>query len=232
MEKKYYFLFLLLALAVIFINMYFCNASNEGFIASTTMPEYLSPSTCTCDNCVICRTEYGDECVAGNENGPYFREDCLDYIYPAKYRYSWLSYINPYYWWRGDYWGGDYWRGGYGGRYKNYRLKDRYYKYPHRKHSNIVAHNSWGADKPAQDFIHKRGSIDRGVINKSNIRRGSIDRSSIDRSSTNRGDMNRWGAGKSSASFAGKSSGSSSGSFAGKSSGGSISRGGGHKSRN
>lgn len=52
----------------------------------------------SCSNCGVCVTYDNKglnyECLPGNEFGPYFRKDCLDWSYHLPYRYH--TYNNPY----------------------------------------------------------------------------------------------------------------------------------------
>ena len=57
---------------------------------------YLNRRKCkSCVNCGICVTPNGyEECVPGDNKGPYFRSDCLQYFYGHQfYPYSHLTNI-------------------------------------------------------------------------------------------------------------------------------------------
>lgn len=47
---------------------------------------YASLNDCSCLNCGICRDKQGNSvCVPGNEYGPYFAEDCMNYTHSSLY---------------------------------------------------------------------------------------------------------------------------------------------------
>jgi len=79
-----------------------------------------------CVDCGYCYTPNGTgECVPGDEDGPYFRADCVDYEYTTP------SYIN------GIYYPGGYPRGYLGdGVYRNYRYYNGLNGYYHRYYDN------------------------------------------------------------------------------------------------
>ncbi len=60
---------------------------------------YVSLNDCSCLNCGICRDKQGNSvCVPGNEYGPYFAEDCMNYTHSSLY----IPYDNLYYYGNND----------------------------------------------------------------------------------------------------------------------------------
>jgi hypothetical protein len=60
---------------------------------------YLTRRDCSsCSNCGYCITAGGHgECVPGDQNGPYFKKDCLYYEYTNPYYVYPYYYTMPYY---------------------------------------------------------------------------------------------------------------------------------------
>lgn len=60
---------------------------------------WLSRGECSdCINCGYCISPSGrGECVPGDENGPYFRSDCIDYRYKNPYVQDYLYGFVPYF---------------------------------------------------------------------------------------------------------------------------------------
>jgi hypothetical protein len=60
-----------------------------------------------CDNCMTCGTCYTPngykECVTGDEYGPFFRSDCIDYQYNRLPTILLHPMIDPYYFWPFNY---------------------------------------------------------------------------------------------------------------------------------
>ena len=53
----------------------------------TNQENYVSVNDCNCIDCGICRNRKGNNvCVPGNEYGPYFSEDCMNYTHSSLYR--------------------------------------------------------------------------------------------------------------------------------------------------
>jgi hypothetical protein len=52
----------------------------------TRQENYTSLNDCNCLKCGICRNRRGNTvCVPGNEYGPYFAEDCMNYTHSSLY---------------------------------------------------------------------------------------------------------------------------------------------------
>jgi len=80
-------------------------SSNYSYYPNTrfcTNCDNRSYSTCAnCTNCGYCYTSNGyGECVPGDENGPYFRTDCLNYEYNTPVAINDIYY--PRWWWYWD----------------------------------------------------------------------------------------------------------------------------------
>lgn len=90
--------------------------TRENFTLLDYYPGYCrscgwkSRAACSnCTNCGYCVTADGrGECVSGDQNGPYFRQDCARYEYNnpintfpvtsyPSYGYNYPGYLNPYY---------------------------------------------------------------------------------------------------------------------------------------
>lgn len=76
----------------------------EGYANYCGQCGYLGDYDCaTCINCGTCITANGyKECVPGDVNGPYFREDCNQWYYNSipwyRHPYMWVNNFIPYYW--------------------------------------------------------------------------------------------------------------------------------------
>jgi len=121
--------FYLLIVLIFVVSFYNYFTDPEGFTENYIVysyPKYCSacgelnrPQCNNCTNCGYCVTPNGNgECVPGDSNGPYFREDCVAYeynapdytvnrVYPDMYLYDnyfgydYLDY--PYHWKRDSY---------------------------------------------------------------------------------------------------------------------------------
>jgi hypothetical protein len=103
-----------------------------------------------CLDCGFCYTPDGNgECVPGDENGPYFREDCVDYEYMTP------AYIGGIYyprWYHYPYLG---WRYGY--------YDDDYIYYHNRNHNHHNRHNHDHKNNHDNDHVNDDKKVKRRV---------------------------------------------------------------------
>ena len=130
-EKKKY----IIVLIIILITYIYYNNNESFWVTQINRPlrycrycGYNNYHSCNnCVNCGFCTTSKGyGECVNGDQNGPFFRKDCLywDYRQPSyyldhnpNYIYYPSNYFNPRRNWINRY-GNKYWRNKQGKYYK------------------------------------------------------------------------------------------------------------------
>jgi hypothetical protein len=81
METKY------IVIAIVVLVLIFCIPSkNEGYGPFCGNCQDLTPEQCAkCSNCGVCKTDSGcKKCVQGDEAGPFFNDNCVDWEYMGK----------------------------------------------------------------------------------------------------------------------------------------------------
>lgn len=74
--------YIAIILAVLFILFFQQREKYTNFCQNC---EDMSLDDCkNCPDCGICTSEFGDKCVKGDENGPYFYDTCNNWIYMGK----------------------------------------------------------------------------------------------------------------------------------------------------
>lgn len=106
-----YFILLLIVCAGILLYMFKKNHTIEGFIPGPC-PNCGQRNRLQCSDCASCGwcltpDGYG-ECVPGNQKGPFFRQDCLDWQYEPRRFVSRQrpvsAYRRPFWRWRRYWW--------------------------------------------------------------------------------------------------------------------------------
>ena len=111
-----------------------------------------------CINCGYCRTPNGNgECVPGDEKGPYFREDCVDYEYNTPIYSYFSSWFYPF-WGRDKY---NYDTRGYPTHYPR-KIHNRQYVHNNHNEYNKYTHNMSNQNNQ-NGYIHNRQPIRKDV---------------------------------------------------------------------
>ena len=75
-----------IVVAVVLIALLFVCTKNEGYRNFCGNCHDLTNEECeNCDNCGVCTTDSGcKKCTQGDEAGPYFKDNCVDWEYKGK----------------------------------------------------------------------------------------------------------------------------------------------------